>query len=797
MLINGSIFVTIKRHRNSDDDIDMEWRIAMKKLAIGLFLSVFVVSACSETSNSNDLVCDDESCETNENTNCANDTWKCIGVTLLKCIENKWEIAKTCNDNTSCNESTGTCKPNDDNSNSNGNFDNCTNGSWMCYDDSMLMKCANNKWQLVETCKDDTICNPRKGMCEPNNKDNNDCTNGSWKCNENTLLKCTQNKWETVKVCDGGTSCNEIVGECTRNGLTDPECRPTEHIYAGECEPDDLNHCGTHTVDCTNLSGWSSGKCVDKKCVAESCTTGYHVDTITDNDGDVQTTCVIDTPEACGSASTKCNPGQICSQGQCKSSCQDGETLCEGSCINPMTNSEFCGAMYSCSYYKSCKKNEKCVDGKCELASCQNTDEDLCTVSGMKVCINTSDNNPNHCGACNQSCPEPPKGKYMHQQCSNRKCTFVCDVFTKNCGTDTDPVCIPNQLLKTDPLNCGNCGIKCGEKEKCSDGRCVTDHTIKTCEPNQCLYNDRCVNQATHCGAKCDDCNTANHATSGYCAAGKCIATKCALGYHKYEGMCTEDTLENCGESNEVCDVVNAINKCEQGKCTFTCNTGARKINDGCYTEMKSKWRVTNDNLSIKFPTYGSRKTILINWGDGSEDEISTRQYFVEHKYSKAGTYTVSMWGDIRQWSCSYDYCNNCDGMCSNLVAILSYGDVTFTSYTFENAKMLESVPKHVPKFYLNDANHAFQGAIKFNSDITSWDTKDIVDMSGMFYNAKSFNQPLDKWDLSGLPSPAPDYLEDIFFGSGLSKENYCKLLTGTYYKYWKYAESGVNYKCP
>ena len=249
-----------------------------------------------------------------------------------------------------------------------------------------------------------------------------------------------------------------------------------------------------------------------------------------------------------------------------------------------MTNSEFCGAMYSCSYYKSCKKNEKCIDGKCELASCQNTDEELCTVSGMKVCINTSDYNPDHCGACNQSCPEPPKGTYMYQQCRNRKCTFECGVFTKNCGTDTDPVCIPNQLLKTDPLNCGNCGIKCGEKEKCSDGRCVTDHTIKTCEPNQCLYNDRCVNQATHCGAKCDDCNTANHATQGYCDNGTCKANLCVVGFNRdeEEKICVEDTLTNCGKAHDVCDVKNAINKCEQGKCTFTCNPGYQKVGGKC-----------------------------------------------------------------------------------------------------------------------------------------------------------------------------------------------------------------------
>ena len=34
-------------------------------------------------------------------------------------------------------------------------------------------------------------------------------------------------------------------------------------------------------------------------------------------------------------------------------------------------------------------------------------------------------------------------------------------------------------------------------------------------------------------------------------------------------------------------------------------------------------------------------------------------------------------------------------------------------------------------------------------SGIEAWDVSNVTHMSGMFFKAKKFNQPLDKWDLS------------------------------------------------
>lgn len=44
-----------------------------------------------------------------------------------------------------------------------------------------------------------------------------------------------------------------------------------------------------------------------------------------------------------------------------------------------------------------------------------------------------------------------------------------------------------------------------------------------------------------------------------------------------------------------------------------------------------------------------------------------------------------------------------------------------------------------------------FDGARKFNENISGWNTSKVTDMSGMFWGATNFNQPLDKWDTSSV----------------------------------------------
>ena len=47
------------------------------------------------------------------------------------------------------------------------------------------------------------------------------------------------------------------------------------------------------------------------------------------------------------------------------------------------------------------------------------------------------------------------------------------------------------------------------------------------------------------------------------------------------------------------------------------------------------------------------------------------------------------------------------------------------------------------------------KGAVKFNSDISQWDTSSLEDMQWMFYETESFTGDLSKWNVSKvMPKP-------------------------------------------
>ena len=70
--------------------------------------------------------------------------------------------------------------------------------------------------------------------------------------------------------------------------------------------------------------------------------------------------------------------------------------------------------------------------------------------------------------------------------------------------------------------------------------------------------------------------------------------------------------------------------------------------------------------------------------------------------------------------------------------------------------------------------NWMFCGVTGFNQDIGDWDVSKVEYMSGMFYEATGFNQNIGGWDVSNVR-----YMDRVFDKSGLSTENYDRILGG------------------
>jgi surface protein len=52
---------------------------------------------------------------------------------------------------------------------------------------------------------------------------------------------------------------------------------------------------------------------------------------------------------------------------------------------------------------------------------------------------------------------------------------------------------------------------------------------------------------------------------------------------------------------------------------------------------------------------------------------------------------------------------------------------------------------------HASDASRAFFDATTFNQNIDSWDVRKATNMSHMFLSAKAFNQNIGGWDVSNV----------------------------------------------
>lgn len=83
----------------------------------------------------------------------------------------------------------------------------------------------------------------------------------------------------------------------------------------------------------------------------------------------------------------------------------------------------------------------------------------------------------------------------------------------------------------------------------------------------------------------------------------------------------------------------------------------------------------------------------------------------------------------------------------------------------------VEKVPNQLPSEITSLKNmfsSAFGFTEKFNQDISSWNTSNVIDMSSMFYGAMLFNQDISKWytskvtNMSSMFQGAQEFNQDI-----------------------------------
>lgn len=156
------------------------------------------------------------------------------------------------------------------------------------------------------------------------------------------------------------------------------------------------------------------------------------------------------------------------------------------------------------------------------------------TLGGDFVCVNTSENN-NHCGGCNNVCPDGQKCKNSVCQCPEgaAACGDQCCSPGQSCVdgvcTDCNPPCPDGQTCcdsscvdtQTDRNNCGTCGSVCPGNQTCANGVCTGCTTSDECPSGQSCCNNTCINTQSdpnNCGACGTVCPSGETCTNGQCS---------------------------------------------------------------------------------------------------------------------------------------------------------------------------------------------------------------------------------------------------------------------------------------
>lgn len=376
----------------------------------------------------------------------------------------------------------------------------------------------------------------------------------------------------------GSMSPNQFLGSMIFTPLTEaspcPEDRQT--LCNGDCVDilTDRSHCGGCDQACDGLCERGVCKkivCGDyvcsegENCPQENCCDGQKVNFYSDNNN-------------CGACGKKCNADERCNQQQCtKLVCGDyicspgencpQENCCDGQKVNFYSDSNNCG---QCG--KKCASDERCVSQQCAKLVCgdyicspgENCPQENCC-DGQKVNLYSDSNN---CGQCGKKC-------LSDERCSGQQCIkLVCGDYIcspgENCPQEN---CCNGQKvnLYSDNSNCGQCGRKCGEDERCYSQQCVKlvcgDYICspgENCERENCcngqkvnLYSDS--NNCGQCGKKCA---SDERCTSQQCVKLFCGDYICSPGENCEQESCCDgkkvnlySDTNNCGQCGKVCDV--------------------------------------------------------------------------------------------------------------------------------------------------------------------------------------------------------------------------------------------------
>ncbi|MHA2100927.1 MAG: BspA family leucine-rich repeat surface protein [Candidatus Kariarchaeaceae archaeon] len=191
------------------------------------------------------------------------------------------------------------------------------------------------------------------------------------------------------------------------------------------------------------------------------------------------------------------------------------------------------------------------------------------------------------------------------------------------------------------------------------------------------------------------------------------------------------------------------------------------KISDVNSNTFFSRWDTTlissesSAIQQVRLPLESSGTyNFTVDWGDGTNNTITSwDQAEVTHTYASEGVYTIGIDGTLVGWR----FNNGGDKL--KIIEISQWGNIRLgnsDSYFYGSSNLQLTA---TDALNLTDTITLFQAFrdctnLGNSGNMNNWDLSSVTNMSGMFWFARSFNQPIGNWDVSRVID-----MENIFHG--------------------------------
>lgn len=487
---------------------------------------------------------------------------------------------------------------------------------------------------------------------------------------------------KTYTSCPAGASC--VDGACAT-------CQGDEVLCGGFCIDPDTNStfCGM-SDDCSSYKTCTQNEsCVDGECVANK----------TCNEGEILLGSVCIDPKTnnafCGmkpdfSSYTNCKPGQYCDDGVCKnySVCTKGMVSCNGRCIDPYRDEAYCGADATCQNYEVCGEGQECRQGVCKTVQECDRDNGEAFCTDTNTCIVRAFDDA-HCGAddrcesftvckAGERCesgkcqPNPQCGEVaatpeggtptpifceIGQFCHVTTTTATPPVTTKTCKPSIKACSGRTVDIRNNVSNCGDCNVKCGDNQVCTDGVCVAVTPTNQGVQVYCGGILTKLGDDKNCSKCGDTCSSIQNCTDMVCVDDPDY--KLCGNQKTY----IKEDPANCGDCSVKCN--ESTQSCEDKKCTDI--PGIVLCNEGTTAASENVYRNTNlDSLNcggcgkkcgIEAPACVKGKCVAMSQSPYEALTCGYEKFTAHGYYVDAKCYNDCMKDYNDRWYCSNEVC--------------------------------------------------------------------------------------------------------------------------------------------